>query len=56
MGGTGSTYGGEERCIQGLMGKCEGNRSLERPRRRGKYNIEMDVKEVGWGTWTGLIW
>ena len=28
--------GGEERCMQGLVGKPEGNRPLGRPRRRWK--------------------
>jgi hypothetical protein len=26
------------------------------PRRRWEYNINLDLKEVGWGGWTGLIW
>ena len=34
MGGACSTYGGEERCIQGLVGKPGGKRSLGKPRRR----------------------
>jgi hypothetical protein len=46
----------EERCIQGFGGKPEGRRTLERPRRRWKDNIKIDVKEVGWGTWTGSLW
>jgi len=32
-----------------LVGKPEGNRPLRRPRRRWKYNIKMDVQEVGGG-------
>jgi hypothetical protein len=31
-------------------------RPLGRPRRRWKDNIKMDLQEVGWGAWTGLIW
>ena len=27
-----------------------------RPRRRKEDNIKMDLQEVGWETWTGLIW
>ena len=23
---------------------------------RWEDNIKMDIQEVGWGTWTGLIW
>jgi len=49
MGGTCSTYGGEERHIQ-LVGKREGTRPLERPRRRWKDNIQMELHEVVcWG-------
>jgi len=29
------------------LGKCEGNRTLGRPRRRWEDNIKMDLKEVG---------
>jgi hypothetical protein len=32
-----------------LVGKPEGRRPLERPRRRWKDNIKMDLREVGWG-------
>jgi hypothetical protein len=31
-----------------LVGKSE-RRSLERPRCKWKYNIKMDLLEVGWG-------
>jgi hypothetical protein len=30
-----------------LVGKPEGKRPLERPRRRWKYNIKMDLQDVG---------
>jgi hypothetical protein len=39
-----------------LLGKPEERRALERSRRKGEYNIKMDLKEVGWGAWTGFIW
>ena len=39
-----------------LVGKPEGKRPLGRPRPRWEDNIKMDLKEVGWGVWTGLIW
>jgi hypothetical protein len=32
-----------------LAGKTEGRRPPERPRHIWKHNIEMDLKEVGWG-------
>jgi hypothetical protein len=39
-----------------LVGKPEGNRPLERPRRRWVGNIRIDLGEVGWGDvdWIGL--
>jgi hypothetical protein len=36
-----------------LVGKPEGKRPLERPRRRWMDNIKMDLREIGWG-WYGL--
>ena len=41
---------GEERCIQGLLGRPEGRRLLDRPRRRWVDNIKTDLREVGWGS------
>jgi hypothetical protein len=41
---------GEERGVQRmLVGKPEGKRPLERPRRRWEDNIKMDVQKVGGG-------
>jgi hypothetical protein len=36
-----------------LVGKPEGRRALERPRRRSVYNIKMDLREIGWD---GVDW
>jgi hypothetical protein len=36
-----------------IVGKPEGRRPLERPRRRWEDNIKMDLREVGWG---GVHW
>jgi hypothetical protein len=36
-----------------LVGKPEGKRPLERPRRRWVDNIKMDVTEIGWN---GIDW
>jgi len=35
-----------------VVGKPEGNRPLRRPRCTWEDNIKMDLKEVGWGSWT----
>ena len=54
MGGACSTYGGEDRRIQGFGGgKPERKRQLGRPRRRWEVNIKMDLQEVGCG---GMDW
>jgi hypothetical protein len=39
-----------------LVGKPEGKRTLGRPWRRWEDNIKMDLQEVGWEAWTGMIW
>jgi len=39
-----------------LAGKPVGKRPLGIPRRRWEDNIKMDLQEVGWGAWTGLMW
>ena len=49
-------YGGDEECIQGLVGKSEG-RALGTARGRQEVTIKMELQEVGWrGTWTGSSW
>jgi len=40
-------------------GICWGNlreRDHSEDRRRCEDNIKIDLKEVGWGAWTGLYW
>jgi hypothetical protein len=39
-----------------LVGRPEGRKPLERPRRRWKDNIKMDLQEVGWErvNWIGM--
>ena len=48
--------GEERRGYRVLLGKPEGKRPLERPRRRWVDNIRMDLQEVGCGhvDWIGL--
>jgi hypothetical protein len=38
-----------------LVGKPEGKRPLGISSRRWEDNIKMDLQEVGWGAWTGLL-
>jgi hypothetical protein len=37
-----------------LMGKPKGKRPLERPRRRWEDGLKMDLREIGWGLWSGF--
>jgi hypothetical protein len=37
-----------------LVGKHEGKRPLERPRRRREGGIKMDLREIGWGGGCGV--
>jgi hypothetical protein len=41
--------GEKRRSYRILVGKPEGRRKLERPRRRWEDNIKMDLREVAWG-------
>jgi len=48
---------GERRAVyKVLVGKPKGKRPLGRRRRRSERNIKMDLREVEWLVWTGLIW
>jgi hypothetical protein len=63
VGGTCGTHGRGEV----LMGKPEGKRPLERPRRRWEAGIRTDLREIRWGSvdwiqlaldrdrWRGLV-
>jgi hypothetical protein len=39
-----------------LVGKPEGKRPLVRPRHRWEDGLKMDLRETGWGVWSGFIW
>ena len=39
-----------------LVGDPEGKRPFGRPRFRWEDKINMDVQEVGWEAWNGLMW
>jgi hypothetical protein len=51
-----STNGEKRNAYRILLGKPEGKRPLERPRRGGD-NIRKELREVGWDgmDWIGLI-
>jgi hypothetical protein len=39
-----------------LVGKTKEKRPLGRPRCTWEDKNKMDLQEVGWGAWAGLIW
>jgi hypothetical protein len=39
-----------------LVGRPEGKIPLAKPKRRREDNIKIELQELEWGTWTGLIW
>jgi hypothetical protein len=44
-----SMHGAKRNAYRILVGSPEGKRSLGRSRRRWEGNINMDLREVGWG-------
>jgi hypothetical protein len=53
MGRECSTNGEKRNTYRILVGKPEGKRPLRRPRRRWVNNIEIELRELGWG---GMDW
>jgi hypothetical protein len=39
-----------------LVGKPKGRSPQERPRHRWECGIKMDLREIGWGVWSGFTW
>jgi hypothetical protein len=39
-----------------LVGKPGRRRPLEIPRRRCEDGIKMDLRDIGWGVWSGFTW
>jgi hypothetical protein len=39
-----------------VVGKPEGKRLFERPRRRWEDGIKIDFRDIGWGVWSGSTW
>jgi hypothetical protein len=55
MGRARSTKGGRGMHI-GILGKPTERRPLGRPILRWVDNIKMNLNEIRWVVWTGLIW
>jgi hypothetical protein len=49
MGGACGVHGEVRGAYNVLVGRPEGRRPLGRPRRRWEDNIEMDLREIGFG-------
>jgi hypothetical protein len=45
-----------QKLVHGSVRKPEEKRLLERPRRRWEDGIKMDLREIGWGVWSGFTW
>jgi hypothetical protein len=39
-----------------LVGKPKGKRPLGKLRRRWEDGIRIDLREIGWGVWSGFTW
>jgi hypothetical protein len=39
-----------------LVQKPKGKRPLGRPRHRWKDGLKLDLREIGWGVWSGFTW
>jgi hypothetical protein len=39
-----------------LVGKQKGKRPLGRPMRRYEFGIRMNLKDLGWGMYSGFSW
>ena len=48
MGGECSTYGGEQKCVQGFGVETFRKELLGRPRRKWDDNIKMDLQDVAY--------
>jgi hypothetical protein len=48
-----SAHGGDEKCIQSLVGRPKGKRPLRGPGCKKEDNIKMDLREVGF---EGMDW
>jgi hypothetical protein len=58
MGGSCSTYGVEERCIQGFLGvgDLRENDDLEDPVVHERITLQWIFRKSDVGAWTGSIW
>jgi hypothetical protein len=46
----------ERKVYRVLVGNPEEKRALGRPMRRWEDGIRMNLREIGWGVWSGSSW
>jgi hypothetical protein len=46
--------GQDRKLYKVLMGKPEVRKPFGRPRRRWEDSIRMDLRDIGWGVWSGF--
>ena len=56
MGGARGTEGGDERCVQSLVGKAEGKKDFEDRGKEGKIILQWTLKKRVRRAWIGLMW
>jgi hypothetical protein len=56
IGGAYSAFRERRSVYRVLVGKAAGKRPPGRTRCRWEENIKMDLQDVKWGAWTGLMW
>jgi hypothetical protein len=56
VGWESGTQGRGEKLVQGLVVNPGGKSSFERPRYRWEDGIKMNLREIGWGLWSGFTW
>jgi hypothetical protein len=50
------TPGRGKKRVQGFGGKARKKKLLGRPRSSWEDGIKMDLREMGWGVWSGFSW
>jgi hypothetical protein len=56
MGGAYGMDGGQEGCVQSLVGKAEGKKDLEDRAIHGMIIVKWTLKKLDRRAWIGLMW
>jgi hypothetical protein len=52
----GNEVGKERKVYKVLVARPEEKRALGKPRHEWEDGIRMDLREIGWGMWSGFSW